>query len=227
MQMQEKKIKAFTVLELIVVLAIIGVISAVAIPNFASWGKERAVRNSAERIKDLVVSINSQVQRGLYGFGQFYVEASDSEIKFVTNGMLMNNLAKHISSTANWYTTSKRCKLDTGTGSTTFWDHYGTENKNAEVRSFEIDNIVVSIGENSAVCFSKDGTWFSGTGAFISGEEVMTGMYICGDKKSACPGKVDKFGNFDLDLLYELSWSRFGNVKLERWNNKGKEWVIQ
>ena len=77
MPMQQKNIKGFTILELLVVVAIIAVISGVAIPQFATWTKERDVKNTAIRIKNLAVSINSQVQRGLYGFAQFYVQRSD------------------------------------------------------------------------------------------------------------------------------------------------------
>ena len=30
-----------------------------------------------------------------------------------------------------------------------------------------------------------------------------------------------------MDLLYELSWTRFGNITLERYDNKNKKWVVQ
>ena len=123
MQMQQKKkIKGFTIIELLVVIAIIAVISGVSIPQFVTWSKERAVKNSAERIKDLAVSINSQVQRGLYGFAQFYVQRSDDGgYLFQTNGMLMNNLATNISEIDEWHTTSVRCKNDDA-----FWFHLGS-----------------------------------------------------------------------------------------------------
>ena len=123
MQMQQKKkIKGFTIIELLVVIAIIAVISGLAIPQFANWSKERAVKNSAERIKDLAVSINSQVQRGLYGFAQFSIIplADDEGYSFQTNGMLMSNLATNISETDDWHQTSVRCKNEDA-----LWDHLG------------------------------------------------------------------------------------------------------
>ena len=97
MQAQQKKIKGFSLLEVLIVLAIVGIISAIGIPQFSSMSKDREVRIQAERIRDLIVSINSQVQRGSYGFGQFAVETDDSnKISFSTNGMLTTKLAQNI-----------------------------------------------------------------------------------------------------------------------------------
>ena len=226
MQMQRKKIKGFTIIELLVVIAIIAVISGLAIPQFANWSKERAVKNSAERIKGLAISINSQVQRGLYGFAQFNIIPLDDDegYSFQTNGMLMSNLATNISETDDWHQTSVRCKNEDA-----FWDHLGASNNRAEVRSFNIDNVNTSIDNESGVCFSKDGSWFSSSGDLLDGEKNIEGMYICGDMSQDCPGTTGEgeSATFDMEFLYELSWTRFGNIKLERFDNKRKIWVVQ
>ena len=70
MQVLEKKTKGFTLLELLVVIAIIGILSAAVYPNFSSWIKDRKVRQEAEKIKNLISGINTQVQRGSYEFVQ-------------------------------------------------------------------------------------------------------------------------------------------------------------
>ena len=227
MQMQQKKkTKGFSIIELLVVIAIIASISAVALPQFATWNKERKVKDSAERIKGLAISINSQVQRGLYGFAQFnIIPLSDDEgYSFQTNGMLMSNLATNISETENWHSTSVRCQNED-----TFWDHLGASNDRAEVRSFNIDNVNTSIDIESGVCFSKDGTWFSSHGDLLPGETNIEGMYICGDMSGDCPTTTgtDESATFDMEFLYELSWSRFGNIKLDRWDNYRKIWMAQ
>ena len=38
---------------------------------------------------------------------------------------------------------------------------------------------------------------------------------------------LNENATFDMEFLYELSWTRFGNVKLERFDNKRKIWVVQ
>ena len=79
MRAQEKNIKGFTILELLVVIVIISVISAVAYPNFSSWRKEREVRGAAVEIKNLFTNISSQVQRGMYAFVQVDILESSTE----------------------------------------------------------------------------------------------------------------------------------------------------
>ena len=63
MRAQEKKIKGFTILELLVVIVIISVISAVAYPNFSSWRKEREVRGAAVEIKNLFTNIKKSISK--------------------------------------------------------------------------------------------------------------------------------------------------------------------
>ena len=169
-----------------------------------------------------MISINSQVQRGLYGFAQFYIEplGIDAGYLLQTNGMLMSNLATNISETDDWYTMSKRCKNEDN-----FWNHLGASKDRPEVRSLKIDNVYLSIDETSGVCFSKDGSWFSSFGGLADGEKNIEGFYICGDMKKDCP-TPDAEGE-KIKFLYELSWSRFGNITLEKWDDNRKTWVAQ
>ena len=92
MPVLEKKTKGFSLLELLVVIAILGILSATAYPNISSWIKERKVRQAAEKIKNLISSINTQVQRGSYEFVQVrFIE--DGSVTIFTSGIGMNSLA--------------------------------------------------------------------------------------------------------------------------------------
>ena len=90
--MQEKNIKGFNLLELIVVMVIVGIVSAVAYPNFSDWRKE--VRQGAAKIQSLI-KIFIPKQRGTFTFVQVLINPTDTHI-FVGQGMTMQTLASKI-----------------------------------------------------------------------------------------------------------------------------------
>ena len=225
-QVQEKNIKGFNLIELLVVIAIISVISAAAYPNFSSWKKAREVRGAAVKIKSLFTNINSQVQRGLYGFVQVEVEATTGEVKVISKGMKLSNLSSKINTSDDAWNTDQtsRCASDQD------WDDEGMDsdgNKSnkLEVSWLEFDDIAVNFeAKSGTVCFSKDGSWYSAAGEF----ESMEVFYICEGKKIKCSVKANGEPN-DLkhDNLFALNWSRFGNITLEKWSKSKSEWILQ
>ena len=229
-----KKIKGFTILEVIIVLSLVGIISAIGIPQFNSWNKSRIVKDEAERVRDIVTSINSQVQRGLYGFGQFEVDVNGDIVIFSTQGMLMENMATKV------HTEAKKCK--TTEEDTEYWDHYGIDDQIAEVRFHETAEIKVDVSDRVAVCFSKDGSLFGSSdgsqqeeeegapeeeGASEEDSALVEAIFICSRDIETCqnPEEVDE--DDDGGIIYVVSWSRFGNVKLEKWNGVSEQWIVQ
>ena len=225
-QVQEKNIKGFNLIELLVVIAIISVISAAAYPNFSSWKKAREVRGAAVKIKSLFTNINSQVQRGLYGFVQVEVKATTGEVKVISKGMKLSNLSSKIYNSDDAWNTDQtsRCALDQD------WDDEGMDsdgNKSnkLEVSWLKFDDIAVNFeAKSGTVCFSKDGSWYSTAEEF----ESMEVFYICEGKKIKCSVKANGEPN-DLkhDNLFALNWSRFGNITLEKWSKSKSEWILQ
>ena len=229
-----KKVKGFTILEVIIVLSLVGIISAIGIPNFNSWNKDRVVRAEAERVRDIVTSITSQVQRGLYGFGQFQVDVTGANVSFSTNGMLMANIATRVFRDGTDVCLSGDLAED-------YWDHFGTDRQNAEVRFYQTDEIKVDI-TNGVVCFSKDGSLFSGGLDFGDNAEVVETIFICSRDTETCEdpegddieltdtevgGAQPEEADDDDGVIYVVTWSRFGNVKLEKWNSNSSQWIVQ
>ena len=239
MRVQDEKIKGFNVLELIVVIAIIGVLSAVAYPNFSDWRKDRETRNSVVKIKSLIEGINAQVQRGQYAFVQVDVEEDDGLI-VTSKGMKPKTLATLLNNGKSgwWVRPNERCNIV----DEVYWDEDPDPNRDQiidldkiEVRQIVLDNVATTWrDEIGAVCFGKNDQWYSGNGELVSssGDDVIVDSYlfICNRSNTRSQCDIDNVTGeptTEHDHLYVIEWSRFGNIKLEKWNKRDAEWIEQ
>ena len=242
MRVQDEKIKGFNVLELIIVIAIIGVLSAVAYPNFSDWRKDRETRNSVVKIKSLIEGINAQVQRGQYAFVQVDVEEDDGLI-VTSKGMKPKTLATLLNNGESgwWVTPNERCKI-VDKADEAYWDEDPDPNRDQiidldkiEVRQIVLDNVATTWRDDvGAVCFGKNDQWYSGNGELVSssGDDVIVDSYlfICNRSNTRSQCDIDNVTGeptTEHDHLYVIEWSRFGNIKLEKWNKRDAEWIEQ
>ena len=214
MRVLEKKTKGFTLLELLVVIAILGILSATAYPNLSSWIKERKVRQAAEKIKNLISSINTQVQRGSYEFVQVrFIE--DGSVKIFTSGIGMNSLAAKKKDPDNDFNKKNaRCNI-----SNEYWDDKGSDVPVPPgVGLFTSDEITINFADTNAVCFSKDGSYFKESG-------IKSPLNICLRTNTVIKSSV-KPGSGDPDMshvgdvkeyIYRIRWTRFGTVSMDKW----------
>ena len=240
MRVQDEKIKGFNVLELLIVIAIIGVLSAVAYPNFSDWQKDRETRSDVVEIKSLIEGINAQVQRGQYAFVQVDVEEDDGLI-VTSKGMKPKTLATLLNNGESdwWVKPNERCKI---VDKAVYWDEDPDPDRNQiidldkiEVRQITLDNVATTWREDKgAVCFGKNDQWYSGNGELVSssGDDVIVDSYlfICNRSRTRSQCDIDNVTGeptTEHDYLYVIEWSRFGNIKLEKWNKRDSEWIEQ
>ncbi len=232
MQMQEKKVRGFSLLELLVVVTIIGIISSISFVPFMKWRGDRLVRTEALNVTSVIKDIFAQVQRGQYSFVQFEVKKDGDTFSISSNGMGITKFTDLVrdkysgSALRPFHKYAERCD------ETFSWDHAGARAADANILTVNeifIDATEVSLGidgatsipdEGGTVCFSKDGSYYAPGGMFLDGSTTNERLYICsGSAGCTFTGEVPDQKNF-----FALEWSRFGNISLYKWNNG---WVTQ
>ena len=236
MRVQDEKIKGFNILELLIVIAIIGVLSAVAYPNFSDWQKDRETRSAVVKIKSLIEGINAQVQRGQYAFVQVHVSEDDGLI-VASKGMKPKTLATLLNNgESNWWVKpNERCNTaDTAVDEEAYWDEDPDLDK-IGVRQIVLDNVATTwLEDKGAACFGKNDQWYSGNGKLVSSSggdvSVDSYLFICNRSRTRSQCDIDNYTGeptTEHDYLYVIEWSRFGNIKLEKWNKRDLEWIEQ
>ena len=238
MQMQQKKVKGFSVLELMVVIGIIAVISVLSFEPYQKWRSDRIVRSEAANVSSLMRDIYNQVQRGQYSFVQLEIMPGGAGYSISTNGMKIDGFTdlvrdKYDGSTLNpFHNFSQRC------GMTFDWDHSGKNDQDVlTVNEIFIDTDDVELGIDGKaelddtggfVCFSKDGTYYSTSGIFLEGTgdsaTPIEELYIC-SADSGVPSCTIGADGPDQKNFFKVEWSRFGNISLKKWANN--QWILQ
>jgi|TARA_B100001540_G_C15815981_1_gene647449 prepilin-type N-terminal cleavage/methylation domain-containing protein len=169
---QVKNNKGFNLLELIVVIAIVGFISAISYPNFSSWNKERKTRAAVKEVEAMIRNAIVQTERGTFAYVQVLFSNTANHLKIESRGMTLASLITRMNNGESPWNKekNKRCKTDAGDfeEDNNYWD---TDNKST---SNEIKNAVYAIelkdvstnffGERAAaVCFAKNGKFYEGS----------------------------------------------------------------
>ena len=212
--------KAFTILELLVVIIIIGVVSIVAIPNVREFLAERETRSEVITISNIVGALKSDLDGGLsrnpnkgsgdsavygtYVMGILTLEQYPDQFRVVKNlrsdEMFKNNKNCDPSS-GQW---------DSGTPTYYQYDTYPGF-KNIVITGSAQQNI----GQQN-FCLAKDPTLIAAS--------TLT-IHVCNSYNN--PSRTCGI-NFKNDPIYRLSIQRLGNTLIEKYNYTNSTWnVIQ
>ena len=213
MQVLDEKTKGFTLLEILVVVVIVGIISAIALPNFSDWQKDREIRTVAEKVANMFSNISTQTQRGSYPYVQIYIDPRNNELKFESRGMSQSTMStllnKFTASSLNCQTNANYVK-----GGLNFWT-------NKKIKEIKSKKVAINFSEEGAVCFSKDGSYYETMGKIVGGDVAIilclrsnhSSTGVCPTTKTAGLAKP----------AYRVLWSRFANIEKHKWS--GDAWT--
>ena len=223
--MPKKIAKGFTILELLVVLVVLGVFSAVAYPNISNWITDRNVKKEVYETVTFIKERKSEVTSGKYGMTQLKLKPN-FEVYTMSPQDFFNTY--HNISQNSSYKTNKQC--DDG------WRQSGfVRNRNLETLKLSVSNndSSVHVYPNAAhnpvettICITKDGT-ISYMKLRKTERDPSTGQNVdlfifC--SKSNSDQNTCKYGaNFD--YMYKITLDNFQNIKIYKYNKKKNSWI--
>lgn len=230
---QKQNIKGFTLLELLVIVAIISVLAGIGFPNFNKWQRDREIRVQAEKITNLFTTATTQVERGAYPYVRVEFVQGTSPSQIIVKGIAQDLLSKKINGP-----TDPSCSVADFTNATAYQVDEITShtlNDKSYIPVLAPKAGQTSVGSGGAICFSKGGKYFKQHGssdlqgniAFDKNTSAPTNNYVtvCHLSSSKCDA-VSK--SFDDDYpAYLVRYSRFGLITKYKWNIKTSDWSSQ
>ena len=219
------KSRGFTIIELLVVLAVMGVFAAIAYPNIMSWITDREVKKEVYETVAFIKERKTEVTSGKYGMTQLHLKPN-LEVYTMSPENFTNTY--HSVSSNNSYKTNKQC--DNG------WRQSGfVRNRGLETLKLSVSNNDSSVHvypnaahnpSSSVICITKDGT-IKYMRVRKADKDPSTGqnvdMFVFCSKSNSTQNSCKYNANFD--HMYKINSDKFQNIKIYKKNKKKNSWV--
>jgi|TARA_B110000971_G_C20003810_1_gene498145 prepilin-type N-terminal cleavage/methylation domain-containing protein len=215
---KNKNFDAFSLIELIVVVVLIGIVSGIGLPSIAAWNNERETQSDATRLSTFFNSAYNASQQGTFEYLLIEINPTTQTIS-ATGSLPINNQLLTNDTRADFVTNCTSSATNNAVPATSIWDTNILPNL-----TLTLTNSFFNLATTRTVCLSKGG------GRFINNLQSATGecangfancLTICHSNiavNNACPTRVAN------TTLYQIQFSRYGSAQMLRWNT---EWTLR
>ena len=225
--MKKKKSNGFTIIELLVVLAVIGVFAGIAYPNISNWITDRNVKKEVYETVTFIKERKAEVTSGKYGMVQ--VLLNDQLEVFTMSPEKFSDIYKDFSSPYPSHKQNYTCGFSDTAGFTIeskYSSHdFGVNASNSNV------NVYPSAYHNpmrSAICITKDGSidYYRPNQNFQVNDDA-TGKKVDAFVFCSKSNTKDSWCNYNsnYDFRYMITLDRFQNIKIFKYNKSKNKWM--
>ena len=222
------KKNAFTILELLVVLVVMGVFTAIAYPNISNWISDRNVKKEAYEVVTYLKERKNEVQSGKYGMVQVVMNWRIHSYKMTNEDFFKEY--KDISTNSS-YKSNRTCghqKPNSFTSDASLNFELGSGNPDSNVNVYPSTSHP-SPRNASVICITKDASirYDNSSPINVNETDPATGKkvdYFLLCSKSNSTMQTCKPGA-QLDYIYKITWDRFVNTKLYKYNKNKNSWM--
>ena len=226
--MQKKTTNGLTILELLVVIAVIGIFSVIAYPNITKWIADRGVKKDVYDVINYVNARKSEIQNGEYGMHQVALNTRVHTYSMSTKDFF--DIYKKVG-VSNYFRDNRVCR----------YQQPKTKQNTNRIPNLEIgsrnndsdSNVYPSSNHSSPknfslICITKDGTirHENNNPKNVNVRDPSTGKYydyymFCA--KIYSTAKNCKEGAKH-EIMYRITWDRYVNFKIYKYNKNKDTW---
>ena len=228
-----QKNKAFSLIELLVLIAVIGVVAFFSLPAINDWIKDREVKKEINSLIEYIEEKKSEVDAGKYAMSIIRVGNNNSGSWWTMSNKewvrQMKVPAEAVTAQGDLSRYDNKSILNhsrTCPGTYEAYNRKGTQYWTKQSTAFNSSKL--RFNPNVHMCISKNAIIHPfGSGETINGIQGKVWVLICSTKNTTDSGskKCNIFGNFRTDHMYVIQITRGLKLNLWKYNVGQSKWI--
>lgn len=211
-----RRIRGFTILELLVVLAVLGLFSAIAYPNISSWITDRKVRSETYKFIGEINEMKAKVTSGEYALAMVHFTTPNFQYAYMKKYYMTLDDYNYNYSGSNYVG-----------GNNLYTCDYDTRNQRYQSAG-TFTSTEIRHWPNIHMCISKDGTKkgvLNQKNPDTGQRRTLSRVIFCSVTNTTDANQSNRCNdNNKNDYRYMVTWDVFINLKVYKFNMKKNQW---